>query len=58
VKTVMIGPRIRQIRYQLNVRETRLRDQLVIDFFEREGGGPLEAAGGRRSVPPEDARGR
>jgi hypothetical protein len=40
VKTVMIGPRIRQIRYQLNVRETRLRDQLVIDFFEREGEGP------------------
>lgn len=40
MKTVLIGPRIRQLRYQLNVRETRLRDQLVIDFFERDGEGP------------------
>ncbi|MCB9646628.1 MAG: DEAD/DEAH box helicase [Deltaproteobacteria bacterium] len=33
---VFEDPRGRDVRYQLNVRETRVRDALVIDFYQRE----------------------
>ncbi len=46
----------REVRYQLNIRETRVRDELVIDFYQRE---PTKGGkGGFRplEVDPEDLR--